>query len=240
MRNHLIIITAVSALIAAPAIAKERVSTEEAVGFGAGATIGAIAGGPFGLIIGAAIGAKLGDTFDQNSNEIDSLDASLHGSNAKAAKLQKEVVALNHDIDALGGDIQRLQAISRPELLSLMRAGIEMDLLFRTDEDRLSPSIGSRLQHLAASLAAMPDVNIRLDGFADERGDAAYNQGLSERRVQTVRELLVQNGVPESRIKVEAHGESPAIDANIDSYALERKVSLTLYVEDTKSFAATP
>jgi outer membrane protein OmpA-like peptidoglycan-associated protein len=86
----------------------------------------------------------------------------------------------------------------------------------------------------------MSDVNIRLDGFADERGDATYSHGLSERRVQHVRDLLVQNGVPESRIKVTAHGESPAADTNIDSYALERKVSLTLYVEDTKSFAATP
>ena len=52
--------------------------------------------------------------------------------------------------------------------------------------------------------------------------------------------IVMQNGVQQSRIKVTAHGESPATDSNIDSYALERKVSLTLYVEDTKSFAATP
>ncbi len=240
MRNHLFIITIASALVAGPAMAKERASTEEAVGFGVGATVGAVAGGPVGLILGAAIGAVLGDSFDQKSTEIDSLSSSLNGSNAKVAELQEEVVVLNSDLDMLGGDIERLQAISRPELLNLMQAGIEMDLLFRTDEDTLSDSTGIRLQQLAASLATMSDVNIRLDGFADERGDATYNHGLSERRVQHVRDLLVQNGVPESRIKVTAHGESPAADTNIDSYALERKVSLTLYIEDTKSFAATP
>ena len=30
---------------------------------------------------------------------------------------------------------------------------------------------------------------IQLDGFADERGDAAYNEALSERRVQFIREM---------------------------------------------------
>ena len=86
----------------------------------------------------------------------------------------------------------------------------------------------------------MPEVNVQLDGFADERGDAAYNQHLSEKRVAHVKDVLVANGVPAARIKVAAHGESPAPDASVDSYALERKVSLTLFVEDQRSFAATP
>lgn len=240
MRNYIILVTAVSALVAAPVMAKERASTEESVGVGVGATVGALAGGPIGLVLGAAFGAKLGDSFGQKGGEIDTLNASLEESSSKVTNLQNQVVALNGDIDALGGDIERLQAVARPELLNLMQAGIEMDLLFRTDEDTLSISTGTRLQALASSLAAMPDVNIRLDGFADERGDAIYNQGLSERRVQFVRNLLVMNGIPDSRITETAHGESPAIDTTVDSFALERKVSLTLYVDDANSFAATP
>jgi outer membrane protein OmpA-like peptidoglycan-associated protein len=55
-----------------------------------------------------------------------------------------------------------------------------------------------------------------------------------------VRDILVANGVAESRIKLAAHGESPAADANVDSYALERKVSLTLFVEVAPSFASNP
>jgi len=122
----------------------------------------------------------------------------------------------------------------------LLEAGIEIDLLFRTDEYILADPTGKRLGELAASVSANPDIQIRLDGFADERGDETYNQELSERRVEYVRDVLTKSGIPASRISVNAHGESPAIDATADSYALERRVSLTLYMGDTPSFASNP
>ena len=99
---------------------------------------------------------------------------------------------------------------------------------------------GTRLQNLAVSLASMPEIQVRLDGFADERGDEEYNWKLSARRVDYVREFLLENGISGSRIKSAAHGESPAADSTIDSFALERRVSLTLYVEDAPSFASNP
>ena len=43
-----------------------------------------------------------------------------------------------------------------------------------------------------------------------------------------------------SRITASAHGESPAQDDTVDSYALERRVSLTLYTEDVTAVAANP
>ena len=72
----------------------------------------------------------------------------------------------------------------------------------------------------------MPDIHIQLDGFADERGDDAYNQQLSERRVQFIRDQFVAAGVHPDRIDVNAHGESAAQDETLDSYALERRVSV--------------
>ena len=112
--------------------------------------------------------------------------------------------------------------------------------MFRTDEDVLADTTGGKLQKLATTLAAMQDVQIQLDGFADERGDATYNQQLSVRRADHVRDILLANGISASRIQVNAHGESPAPDSNVDSYALERKVSLTLYVDESTSFASNP
>ena len=232
MRNKIILAGLIATLAAAAAFA-ESPSKEEGIGVGLGATIGGIAGGPVGIIVGAAFGAKIGDAMHQRDNEVDRLSASLQGS-------QKRVNDLERDIDALGGDLERMQAESRPELLSLLQAGIEMDLLFRTDEHVLADSTGSRLQQLAASLATMPDVFVQLDGFADERGNAAYNQKLSARRAEHVMHVLLANGFPAARISVKAHGESPASDDNIDSFAFERKVSLTLYIEDSPSFASNP
>ena len=232
MFKKIILAGFIAAVVAAPAFA-ENASKEESIGVGAGAVIGGFAGGPVGIILGAALGAKLGDEMYQRDTEIDQLSASLQGSQERAQKLER-------DVDSLGGDLQRMQAESRPELLSLLQAGIEMDLLFRTDEHVLADSTGSRLKQLAASLASMPDVHVQLDGFADERGNAAYNQKLSARRADHVKHVLLANGVPAARISVKAHGESPAIDDNVDSFAFERKVSLTLYIEDSPSFAANP
>jgi outer membrane protein OmpA-like peptidoglycan-associated protein len=240
MRNKIIIIGIITGLIAAPAMAKQGTTKEESVGVGAGATIGAIAGGPVGLIIGAAIGAKIGDEFRQRNDSVDSLNNSLAGTRQRIADLEQNIDALNGDIDDLGGEMLQLQAVARPELINLLQVGIEMELLFRTDEHVLANTTGTRLQKLATTLASMPDIHVQLDGFADERGDEAYNQELSLRRVEHVRQFLVDNGVPESRIQMIAHGESQAIDTNVDSYALERKVSMTLYLEEAPSFASNP
>jgi outer membrane protein OmpA-like peptidoglycan-associated protein len=240
MRNKQILIGIVLALITAPAMAGQGASKEEAVGVGTGAAIGAILGGPVGFMVGAALGAKVGDEFNKRNDNVDSLNSSLAGTRKRIADLEQNIDALNNDIDELGGEMQHLQATARPELVDLMQVGIEMDLLFRTDEHVLVDTTGSRLQNLAATLASMPDIYVQLDGFTDERGDATYNQQLSQRRVEHVRQFLLDNGVAESRITTLAHGESPAVDTNVDSYALERKVSMTLYLEDAPSFASNP
>jgi outer membrane protein OmpA-like peptidoglycan-associated protein len=53
-----------------------------------------------------------------------------------------------------------------------------------------------------------PDASITLTGHADIRGSAAYNKALTERRVQIVKDFLVDHGVPASAIQTEALGES--------------------------------
>ncbi|MGI9203645.1 MAG: OmpA family protein [Woeseiaceae bacterium] len=225
--------------ISFPAFA-EGTSKEEAAGVGIGAVIGAAAGGPIGAIVGAALGAKVGDELYQRDHEAETLAASLEGSQSRVAMLEKNVMSLNGEIRSMDGELKEIREFARPELLSLLAAGIEMDLLFRTGEDVLADTTGSKLGQLAVSLAANSDIQIRLDGYADERGDAAYNQELSLRRVEHVRDLLVANGIPAARITTDAHGEAPAVDTNIDSYALQRRVSLVLYMTDAPSLASNP
>ena len=228
--QKIIAIVLIMALSVSPAFAA-KASTEENVGVSTGAVVGALAGGPIGFFIGAAIGAKVGDTMHQKSNTIDSLTGSLDQS-------LSDVRTLNNDIDSLSADLARLQTVDRPELVNLMQAGIAMDLLFRTDEHVLADTTGGRLAELAGDLAAMPDIRVQLDGFADERGDSDYNQELSEKRVTFVREQLVAAGIDPSRIRIAAHGEAPAQDDSVDSYALERRVSLKLFIDNSRPFAS--
>lgn len=234
MRNSIIAtIAAVSFLFALPSHAANKGSKEEAIGVSSGAVVGAIAGGPFGFVIGAAIGAKLGDTMHQKKEHIEELQVSVASSSTTVVRLEK-------DVDTLSGEIERLQTVARPELISLLQAGIAMDLLFRTDEAVLADTTGDRLAQLAGTLAGMSDIHIQLDGFADERGDSTYNHALSERRVQFIRDQFVAAGVHPNRINVSAHGESAAQDATLDSYALERRVSVKLFIDNAPSLAANP
>ncbi len=235
--NKIITVVLIVVLTASPAFAA-KASKEENVGVGAGAVVGALAGGPIGFFIGAAIGAKVGDTMHDKSNTIDSLSGSLGRSQSDVRKLNYDVDALNNDADSLSAELERLQAVDRPELISLMQAGIAMDLLFRTDEHVLADTTGGRLAELAGDLAAMPEIRVQLDGFADERGDSDYNLKLSEKRVAFVREQLVAAGIAASRIQVSAHGEAPAQDESVDSYALERRVSLKLFIDSSRPFAS--
>ncbi len=240
MRKLIWTITTLGLLAAAPAVHAGTASKEESIGAGAGGVIGAVAGGPVGFIVGAAIGAKIGDVFFKKDTEIESLNDSLNVSRAKVGDLEYDVQTLNANIDHMGDELQRMRRLARPEVVSLLQAGIAMDLLFRTDEHFLADTTGGRLAVLATTLASMPDIQVKLDGFADERGDSSYNQRLSEKRVSFVREQLVAAGVAPSRISYAAHGEAPAQDATPDSFALERRVSLTLFMDNTPSFASNP
>lgn len=232
MRKTTLVIIATS-IVAAPAAFADSSSREENIGVGSGAVIGAIAGGPVGFFIGAAVGARIGDTMRQKNDSIDSMSASLDSAN-------KDLQLLNRSYDSLSAQFDHLQQVSRPELVGMLQAGIAMDLLFRTDEHALTDTTGNRLASLAATLATLPELKVQLDGFADERGDASYNHALSAQRVEFVREQLLAAGIHPSRIQSSAHGEAPAQDTSPDSYALERRVSLTLFIDDAQSVAQIP
>ncbi len=232
MRKTLSLLCCISLIAAAPAFAADS-PKEEKVGVTSGAVIGAIAGGPVGFVIGAAIGAKVGDTMHKKNESITELSVSLQQSTS-------DLRMLNASYDSVHGELEHMQQVARPELVSMLEAGIAMDLLFRTDEHVLADTTGDRLATLGSTLATMTDIQVQLDGFADERGDETYNYKLSAQRVEFVRDQLVAAGVHPSRIQVSAHGEAPAQDATADSYALERRVSLKLFIDDSQSVAQLP
>jgi len=56
-------------------------------------------------------------------------------------------------------------------------------------------------------LAGYPDIKVRLDGHADERGSREYNIALAERRAKSVRKLLLLEGVNSRQLQVLSYGE---------------------------------
>lgn len=101
---------------------------------------------------------------------------------------------------------------------------ISADALFafdRSSAQDILPEGRREIAELAASLRGDDQVRISVVGHADRLGDAGYNQRLSERRANTVRELLVQDGVAASRITASGRGSSQPVTSCDDALGRE-------------------
>jgi len=71
---------------------------------------------------------------------------------------------------------------------------------------------------LKSILADFPSSTIVLEGHCDERGSAEYNLGLGDRRSSSVKEFLVQLGIPDNRLKTISYGkERPVCNESDES-----------------------
>jgi len=81
------------------------------------------------------------------------------------------------------------------------------DILFDFDKSDLRSNETSKVSEIAAYLKDNPSAVIGIDGYADPRGTDRYNQALSERRVNAIRDALLGVGVPADKITTGAFGE---------------------------------
>ena len=74
------------------------------------------------------------------------------------------------------------------------------------------------------------NISIIAEGHTDSRGTEEYNQALSLRRANAVRDYLVAGGVAANRITVEGYGESKPVASNNtdDGRAQNRRVELRI------------
>ena len=80
----------------------------------------------------------------------------------------------------------------------------------------------------AELLANNPQIRVRLEGHADERGSREYNIALSERRAQTVRQYLSFKNVDSSQMETVAFGEEkPLVPSHNDAaWSKNRRVEI--------------
>jgi outer membrane protein OmpA-like peptidoglycan-associated protein len=87
-------------------------------------------------------------------------------------------------------------------------------VLFDFDKSDLRTSALPKLERNVAKLKDMEFNRVNVIGYTDSKGTEEYNQGLSEKRAQVVRDYLVEQGIASDRIMVEGRGESEAIAPN--------------------------
>jgi outer membrane protein OmpA-like peptidoglycan-associated protein len=75
-------------------------------------------------------------------------------------------------------------------------------------------------------LEAKPDAHLTLEGHADPRSSVEYNQALSERRVETTKQFLIEHGVPAVSIETRAFGQQKNLTAAEVRAAVEQNPEL--------------
>jgi outer membrane protein OmpA-like peptidoglycan-associated protein len=193
---------------------KEGGAKRGIAGFTSGAIVGAAAGGPVGLVVGAFAGSMMGEHSQKKSDAL--------------AARKAEAAVLAGQVESLEGSLSNIEG----------KAGeVGATVQFRTGETTVRDNDRARLAKLGSLLAGLPEVRVRVSGFADARGGDELNQTLSKERADTVALELQKAGVPQDRMIVEAMGERFASgESKADDQAFERCVEIRL--ESTQSLAS--
>ena len=78
-----------------------------------------------------------------------------------------------------------------------------------------------------AYLQIKPDAHITLTGHADPRGSEEFNQKLTERRVNRVKQYLVEQGIPDSAVAVNAVGKNQVLSKDEVKALVDQNTELT-------------
>lgn len=101
-------------------------------------------------------------------------------------------------------------------------------IYFDFDRSDIRPEFLDVLSAHAQYLVDRPNAQVRLEGHTDERGSREYNIGLGDRRAQSVRRILLFQGVANNQVSTVSYGEErPAAQGqNEDAWAQNRRVEL--------------
>lgn len=100
-------------------------------------------------------------------------------------------------------------APSVPEVLPKEPIRLSSDALFEFDRAELTAQGRDQLSKLLQQVQSASQIqNILIVGYTDRIGSDSYNMALSRRRAESVRDYLIQGGVPASALQVEGRGKA--------------------------------
>ncbi len=122
---------------------------------------------------------------------------------AAAADAALQTADMQRQIDAL-----QAKATERGLVLTLG------DVLFTSGQADIKVGASNNLYRLVTFLNQNPARNVEIEGHTDNVGSDDYNQGLSQRRADSVKSFLVQQGISSERIAASGKGEHQPVADN--------------------------
>ncbi|MEJ2006447.1 MAG: DUF1508 domain-containing protein, partial [Cyclobacteriaceae bacterium] len=105
-------------------------------------------------------------------------------------------------------------------------------ILFAFDSDSLPPPAIAELQEMAGILAAHPGYTGRIMSFTDSIGTFSYNLDLSQRRCETAKQILIDEGISADRIETNPRAELQPVAINTEDDRgrhFNRRLELMIY-----------
>jgi len=102
------------------------------------------------------------------------------------------------------------------------------DVLFDFNKYTLKPEARERLAKISGIVLAYPDLKLEIDGYTDSIGSDEYNQTLSDKRSEAVRDYLVTSGVSMNNVVARGLGKADPIADNTTAAGrkLNRRVEM--------------
>jgi outer membrane protein OmpA-like peptidoglycan-associated protein len=167
-------------------------------------------------------------------------DAQQQQAAALAAQQQAQAAAAAAQQAAADSDRQRQDAIRQKEemrarLLAQLNQVLQTrdtarglivsmpDVLFDFNKYTLKPEARERLARISGIVLAYPDLKLQIEGYTDSIGSDEYNQTLSEKRAESVRDYLVSSGVGMNNVAAQGLGKADPVADN--STAAGRKLN---------------
>ncbi len=146
------------------------------------------------------------------------------GATAEADRIRKQAEA---ELNRLQESLSQIAETRRTALGLTMNLNSDY-LKFDFDKAELHPPDKELLSRIAGILMTSPDYTVSVNGHTDDVGTDEYNQKLSERRAQAVRDYLVKSGLPADIFTVTGHGKKrPLVPGNSEkARAKNRRVEL--------------
>lgn len=196
----------------------DRTKTGAATGALAGAMIGYNTGkrdaksAVIGGLLGAALGGAIGYSMDEQANQMArALGTGVNNDPLAALDPNNNIIVSKH-----------------PNYVKIM---FRDRMMFATDSARLQSSARAKVQKVGQLLANYPQTVVGVAGFTDNTGSYEHNQRLSQRRAQTVGNLLTVNGRPFT--KGCSYEKAIAPNNSARNKALNRRVEVYLYANQS-------
>lgn len=106
------------------------------------------------------------------------------------------------------------------------------DVLFDLNKADLKASGEQTIGRLAQFMREYEDRRVRVEGYTDSTGKDSYNQQLSERRAEAVRDALVSQGIERRRVETKGYGEQYPVASNDTSAGRQQNRRVEIVISD--------